>query len=192
MSRFQQYIPAALLRPYIRYFAIAENDHAQTYKVLPDISLVMGLQYRGSLSQMLNHTPDPLSAFGITGLQESVRLFQSTENTGTLLICFTPAGASAFFRHPVHELFGQSLSMDHFISQSLLHDTLEQLSATTTDNQKLHIIEQFLLSQLRADATSGKILSPLFLLFFPLKAASMIAISASVTLQRTLPIGTKT
>jgi hypothetical protein len=47
MNRFDKYEPGDILKPYIRYFVISENDREQTYKVLPDTSLVIGLQYKG-------------------------------------------------------------------------------------------------------------------------------------------------
>jgi hypothetical protein len=47
MNRFDKYEPGDILKPYIKDFVISENDREQTYKVLPDTSLVIGLQYKG-------------------------------------------------------------------------------------------------------------------------------------------------
>jgi hypothetical protein len=41
--------PVDILKPYVRKIVIYAIDEPQTYKVLPDSSLVIGFQYRGTL-----------------------------------------------------------------------------------------------------------------------------------------------
>jgi len=158
MNRFDKYEPNDILKPYIRYFVISENDREQTYKVLPDTSLVIGLQYRGKLAQVVNGTEDALSLMGVTGLQDSYRLFKNSANIGTVLIYFKETGAAAFFSQPVNELFSQSLSLDHFFSRSLLEQISEQLAEAETDLKRIQITELFLISQLK-DVTDDILVS---------------------------------
>jgi len=149
MNRFDKYIPADILKPYIKYFVISESENEQTYRVLPDTSLVIGVQYRGKLSQLFNDRENMLSTFGITGLQDTYRLFKNSANTGTVLIYFKETGAAAFFTQPVNELFSQSISLDNFFSASLLEQIQEQLSEAYTDKQRIQVIELFLTAQLK-------------------------------------------
>lgn len=149
MGRFDKYMPGDILRPYIKYFVISESEYEQAYKVLPDTSLVIGFQYKGKLAQVINGAEDTLSAMGVTGLQDSYRIFKSSANIGTVLVYFKEASASAFFSEPVNELFAQSLSLDHFFSTSLLEQISEQLADAETDRQRIQITELFLVSQLK-------------------------------------------
>ena len=59
--------PVDLLKPYVKKIAIQSVDDAQTYKVLPDTSLVMGFQYQGSISLLEQNQTIKLADNGITG-----------------------------------------------------------------------------------------------------------------------------
>jgi AraC-like DNA-binding protein len=147
--RFDQFIPGGILKPYIKYFVIAESEHEQTYKVLPDTSLVIGLQYRGRLTNITNTTENALTTLGVTGLQDTYRIFKNSADIGTILIYFTETGAAGFFTQPINELYAQSLSLDHFFNSSLLAEIEEQIAGASTDRQRLAIVELFLIAQLR-------------------------------------------
>lgn len=149
MSRFETYRPCARLQPYIRHYVISEAVESDTYKVLPGTSLVMGIQYRGSISYLAGDMEHPLSPVGITGLQDRFRFFKNTLHTGSVLIFFKETGAAAFFDVPLHELFAESLSLDHFIPQVLLQALQEQLSDAETDEERIRLTEHFLISRLQ-------------------------------------------
>jgi AraC-like DNA-binding protein len=153
MSKFDKYIPGDILKPYIKYFAISENENEQTYKVLPDTSLVMGFQYKGRLSQLTDGNENKLSTAGITGLQDRFRIFKNIKNTGTILIYFNEARASFFFTNPLHELFSQSLSLDNLIPKSVLDNLEECLFEAQYDKQRINLIEQFLICRLQFSET---------------------------------------
>jgi AraC-like DNA-binding protein len=95
---------------------------------------------------------------GVTGLQDSYRLFKNSANIGTVLIYFKETGAAAFFSQPVNELFSQSLSLGHFFSNSLLEQISEQLAEAETDLKRIQITELFLISQLK-DVTGDLLVS---------------------------------
>lgn len=151
--KFEKIIPIDILKPYIHYFIVSEGDENHTYKVLPDTSMVMGFQYKGKLSFFSNHTEQPLSTAGITGIQDTFRLYKNLQNTGTILVYFKDAGASFFFKNPLNELFSESLSLDNFIRQSVLDSVKEQLAEAQTDLQRIYIVETFLMSLFRPDET---------------------------------------
>ncbi|WP_420155915.1 helix-turn-helix domain-containing protein [Siphonobacter sp.] len=147
--RFDLYLPSLALRPYIRHLAISESDVEQTYPVFPSTSLVIGFQYAGRLSYLIDSQEICLSTFGVTGLQDSVRTFKNTANTASVLVYFTETGAAHFFRQPVHELFLESLSLDHFFPPSTLEELGETLTQASTDEQRISVVEHFLFEPLQ-------------------------------------------
>lgn len=149
MQRFDKYLPTDNLKQFIKYFAISENNNSGAYKVLPDTSLVMGFQYKGNLSYWENNNEQKLSTAGITGLQDSFRIFNSSENIGSVLVYFTEIGAASFLRLPAHEIYSESIALDHLFDRHQLGYICEKLSESRTDSKRINIIEEFLLSQLQ-------------------------------------------
>lgn len=145
--RFNKFYPCPALQPYIRYFAIFEAESEQTYKVIPSSSIVMGIQYKGTLHKIQHTSSIKLAQCGITGLQDTYQLFSNSENTGTVLIYFTETGASKFFSIPLNVLFSESISLDNFIKASLLTVVQEQLEAAVSDKERIMVVEKFLVSQ---------------------------------------------
>lgn len=147
--KFETYLPCDMLKPYVKHFIISENSDAQTYKVLPGTALVMGFQYTGKLSHVKNNTDIPLATSGITGLIDSYRTFKNAAGIGSVLVMFHETGAAHFFKQPLHELFGESLSLDHFFDKSLIAETEEKLCQAGNDRQRITVIEHLLTSHLQ-------------------------------------------
>jgi len=147
--KFDTYIPCDALKPFVKSFAISETEDAQTYKVLPDTGLVIGFQYQGKLSYLENDSEIPLANAGITGLRDRYRLFRNSANVGTVLVFFAEGGASPFFNIPIHELFGESLSLDHFMLRSELLVLEEQLCEAKNDAKRIKLVEHFLIQRMR-------------------------------------------
>ncbi len=147
MSRFTIYPPSPFLQPYVKQYAISETVDAQQYNVLPEMGLVMGFQFYGSLSLIEKAEILALAPSGITGFSSSFKTFKNTTKTGSLLIYFTETGASHFFKIPLHELFSKSLPLDGLVFRSLCSTLEEQLAETTTDAEKIALAEHFLRSQ---------------------------------------------
>jgi AraC-like DNA-binding protein len=143
------YTPSDILKPYIRLLAVSEASEETQYKVLPGTSLVMGFQFRGRLATVEDTTITPLNTAGITGIQSKYRIFSNSKDTGTVLVFFNETGAAWFLRAPVNELFGESVSMENFVSKSLLNEIEEQLSAAQTHQQRIDIIERFLIANIQ-------------------------------------------
>lgn len=163
--RFNKVIPTDRLKPYIRYFVISENAEQQTYKVFPSTSLVIGFQYKGRLSIWENEKENDLAPAGITGITGSFKLFSNTADIGTILICFTETGFAQFTPCPAHELYNQSISLDHLFDTRKITETEEKLSLATTDSQRIRVIEHFLLSQLREKHTDKLIVEAINLIY---------------------------
>lgn len=141
--------PVVPLRPYIRHLAVSYAEIAKSYNVLPDTALVVGFQFSGSLSHIVENIEQALDNSGITGLLDRYRIFKNKAGTGSVLIVFTETGASNFLKVPLHELFGKSLSLEHFFSSAAIQETREMLEAARDDNERLTVVENFLLRQFR-------------------------------------------
>lgn len=149
---FVTYIPADILKPFVKSFAISENGKAGSYKILPDTSIVMGFQYSGKLSYSENGKTTPLNSAGVTGLRDTFRLFSNSENTNTVLVMFTETGAAMFFHPPMHEIFGSSVSLDDLILRSQMDVIADQLNEEKTDIGRINCIEKFLIARINYKA----------------------------------------
>jgi methylphosphotriester-DNA--protein-cysteine methyltransferase len=109
----------------------------------------MGFQYQGHLSVINNNQESDLAANGITGLSDRFRIFKNSSNTGTILVYFTEVGLSHFTAVPTNELFNQSISLDNIFDKDKVRTIEEKLGTATTDRQRIQLVEQFLLSQLK-------------------------------------------
>lgn len=147
--RFDKIIPSEPLRPYLQYLVISENWTSETYKVFPSTGLVMGFQYKGDLFTLNNGEVTPLAAAGITGLQDSFKVFQNSPLVGSVLVYFTEMGLAQFSNLPAHELFNQSISLEHLFDKTKVQQTEERLALATSDAARIQIVERFLLSELK-------------------------------------------
>lgn len=146
--RFETFLPCDLLKPFVSSFAIQEGSAETVYKVLPDTRLVIGFQYKGSISLVADDREDLLSPYGITGVADRFRMFKCVPDTGTVLVFFKVAGAAQFFKEPLHEFSGKSISLEHFASQSGLSLLQEQLQEAETDLKRIWLVENFLCSRI--------------------------------------------
>lgn len=144
--KLERYPPSLLLRPFVRTFLVIESESGMENTVLPDTGIVMAFRFRGSVMQKEEGKVDRLPASVISGLRRSSRLLAYERQTANLLVTFTEGGAAAFFKAPLHELFGDSVSLDNFFPRSRLNDIEEQLAEAENDRSRIAIVERFLLS----------------------------------------------
>ncbi|RXK87275.1 AraC family transcriptional regulator [Filimonas effusa] len=147
--RFDKVLPEVVLTPYIKYYAISENDQEAAYKVFPVTGLVIGFQYRGHLSVVDDVTLNRLSSSGITGISDRYRLFRNSPGIGTILVYFTETGFARFSALPANELFNESLSLHQVFDRYSIERIEEALSLAETDAQRIGIMNAFFLSQLK-------------------------------------------
>ena len=162
--KFDTYIPCDILKPFVKSFAVQESTIENTYKVLPDTSLVIGFQYRGRLSRIHNGQESSLSVSGVSGLADYSRTFKNSPGIGTVLIFFKEAGARPFFKQPLHELFRESVSLDNFMLRSELLCLEEQLGEAKTDTQRITAVEHFLISRVTNTVPDKLVLAALSLI----------------------------
>ena len=147
--KFDRYFPTERLKPYIKYFVVSENELESEYKVFPSSGLVIGFQYKGQLATINNNTEHKLKSTGITGISDSYKVFKNSPDVGTILVYFTEIGFTHFASYPANELFNLSLSLDDIFDKNSILEVEEKLALANTDNQRIKIVEQFFVSQLK-------------------------------------------
>ncbi|MFT3825169.1 MAG: helix-turn-helix transcriptional regulator [Chitinophagaceae bacterium] len=149
----KEYIPTAALKPYIRSFRIIESRSEVVNRVVPNTSFALAFRLKGSIAYINGEQKVELPSAAFSGLRRSVRLISYNADSAALIVLFTETGISAFFKEPLHELFEQSISLDHVLRQSEVQMIEERLADTGTNAERIKIVERFLLSKLiRNDA----------------------------------------
>ena len=159
--KMSAYKPAELLKPFIKTYLIIESADEIINRVLPNTSLAIAFQYKGRVNYVTDNNICKVPTSAVSGLRKSVRLINYLKDTATIIVLFNEGGMSAFFREPLHELFEESVSLDNFITQQKALIIEEQLAEAKNNDQRIAIIEQFLLSQLSYSRPDKLILSAL-------------------------------
>ena len=144
-----RYLPADVLKPFVKAFMIIESETGCTNMLLPDTALVLAFRFKG-------HTRDAagsadagsLPSAVLTGLRRSARLLAYGASTANVLVIFQEGGAAAFFRQPLHELFDCSTPLSGLIRRQQIEDAEEQIAAAPDNRQRIIIAERFLITQL--------------------------------------------
>jgi len=147
------HIPQLRLQPFVKFYTITEATQEANYNILPGLSIVLGFQFKGSLSYIDNEKEHSLSKAGVTGLLNNYRTFKNQANTGSVLVTFTETGAAHFFKTPMHQLFNGSYSLDDFIPYSQQSIMVEKLSEANSNIQKIQLVEDFLITILEQNET---------------------------------------
>ncbi len=163
--KFDKYFPTEQLKPYIKYFVVAENKLESEYKVFPSSGLVIGFQYQGQLASICDHTENKLASAGITGISDHYKIFKNSAGIGTILVYFTETGFTHFTAHPAHQLFNLSLPLDDLFDKNDINETEEKLATALTDKQRIKMVEQFLVAQLNDLQTDKLIVEAVKLIY---------------------------
>ncbi|WED43847.1 helix-turn-helix domain-containing protein [Legionella cardiaca] len=128
--------------PLIKSIEIHDNDQQQTilpYTVSPDLYIVLGYQYTGSLLLLNNNENIQLSRCGLSGLQTNSRKYQcSTIGTKTLLIKFYPWAMACLINEPSENFINNAFNFCDLITGSA-HEKLEELLSKRYSLNKLTI-----------------------------------------------------
>lgn len=171
--KFDKYFPTEKLKPYIKYFVVSENELESKYNVFPSSGLVIGFQYKGQLSTFKNTTENQLASAGATGVTDSYKIFKNSADIGTILVYFTEIGFTNFASQPANELFNLNISLDNIFDKNEIGIIEEKLMIVSTDKERVKIVEQFLLSQLK-DIETDKLIVEAVKLIYETKGAIRI------------------
>ena len=163
--KFDKYFPTERLKPYIKYFVVSENERENEYKIFPSSGLVIGFQYKGQLTSIKDNTESKLTSAGITGITDGYKIFKNSADIGTVLVYFTEIGFTHFSSNPANELFNLSLSLDDIFDKNRVSEVEEKLKIAIADKQRIKIVEQFFLSQLKNIQTDKLIIEAIRLIY---------------------------
>lgn len=146
------YIPAPALRPYIQRYLLLESEVLTVNRVLPNTALVLCFRYRGNVHFLEQDALHPLPAAVFTGLRQSVRFIRYAPDTANFLVQFTPTGAAAFSKTPLHETFNESIALDALLYTASLE---EQLMEAVNDAARVQCADEYFLRQLKHPGTDA-------------------------------------
>jgi AraC-like DNA-binding protein len=142
------YLPSLALQPFVRHFMITEAKGDIVNRVLPNASLTMAFRLKGQVNEVAEGIKNKMPLSLISGLRKSNRLIHYTENAANIIVHFKEGAAVAFIKEPLHELAGQSLSLDYLNGYKNVSHLEEQLNESTNNKDQILLVEQFLLSRL--------------------------------------------
>ncbi len=155
--KFDKHLPTEKLKDYIKYYVVSEMDWEGEYKVFPSSGLVMGFQYRGQISSIKDKTLNKMTSAGVSGITDGYKVFKNSDNIGTILVYFSEIGFTHFSSRPANELFDLIVSLDDIFEKHKVNEVEERLAGVSTDKQRIKIVEQFLLSELK-DSQADKLI----------------------------------
>jgi AraC-like DNA-binding protein len=133
------YPPHPRLRDRVAAIDVVENDGGELL-VLPSTSAVLGFQFRGRVRS----DESLLARAGITGIQSRARSYSYLGATGSVLVRFTPEGATCL-GVPAGELAGRSVPLDALLPAARVAQAVEQLSEARDAAACASIVERVLL-----------------------------------------------
>jgi AraC-like DNA-binding protein len=136
----EQILPSPLLQPYIKCYRFIESEQGMVNRILPDTSIVIAFRLRGNVSYSDNGITQLFPQTTISGIRESSRMVDYEQGASNLLVVFN---------EPLHELGSISVSLDLLLNRSKVNAIEEELAAAGNNNQRILIIERFLLSELK-------------------------------------------
>lgn len=142
------YLPCKILRPFIKTLRFIESETEVINRVLPMTSLALSFRCNGEINYVSDSTNNSLPQTTISGLRKTVRLINYQKKTSAIIVLFQETGASAFSKVPVYELFELTTSLDNFFNQTEVSEVENRLFETNAIENKIAIIETFLLSKL--------------------------------------------
>ncbi|HEY0679983.1 MAG TPA: helix-turn-helix domain-containing protein [Chitinophagaceae bacterium] len=143
-----EYIPTEQLTPFVKSYRIIESSGDVINRVLPGTSLAIAFRFKGQISYINNTAKIALPAATLSGLRKSVRLINYAPETAALVVLFKESGISAFIKHPVHELFEKSVSLECFFPKSEISTIEERLAEAGDHETRVSLMDQFLCSKL--------------------------------------------
>jgi len=131
--------PCAALRDRVVHLAFVENDGGEL-SVLPTAGAVLGFQFHGRVRAGV----ELLSPAGVTGIQKSAREYGYVGPTASLLVRFTPQGATCL-GVPASDLANHSAPLDVLIGPARARQARERLLDARNADDRRAIVEQLLL-----------------------------------------------
>ena len=147
----ETYKPTGILKNYIKNYLVVKTEQAALTAIVPEISPVLSLRYKGEQSYLVNHKQKRLPPLAFTGIRKSVKPIFLSNHTETILVNFKPCEAGQFFTEHLHNFSEESISLCDCLPMQVVLNLEDQLMKDTNSFYKIDIIERFLLSIFKND-----------------------------------------
>jgi AraC-like DNA-binding protein len=146
----KKFAPRTTLAPFVRVYEIVEtaDDEEVTRTLFPDLGIIVGFRYSGRATLITGDERQVMPDATITGMRTVVRQMHTSPAGRIILTKFRAAGAAPFFDTPLHGLFGKAEPLEALIDRDLVEQTLRLIIAARNDDERVAIVEQFLLARL--------------------------------------------
>jgi hypothetical protein len=136
--RFERFPPPPHLSVQIAEIHVQESSGPVNQRVLPELGLVLGFQFRGRMSLVSPSGKEQfLASHGITGFHEDPRTFRSPGALGSVLVRLEPWASRQFLGVPAAEITGLSLGLDEFVPRTALETVSGELHQAASDEVRL-------------------------------------------------------
>jgi AraC-like DNA-binding protein len=153
---FQIIKPKGILAQFIKYYWVMEKSALEDdvcERVIPtgNIDIMFHFKNCFKVKSSDNNTYNQTYTF-VSGINNSYADVSTNGETGLICVSFLPEGACNFFKFPLLEIENRHISLD-CIYGNQTKEIYEQLCAAQTLNERIAIIESFLLAKLIVPAT---------------------------------------
>jgi AraC-like DNA-binding protein len=130
----------------VRCFEVIETTEEMTRTLLPDTGLVVGLRYAGSATSLEAEVPRVSPDSAIVGLRSTARRMCTSAGGGMIVARLRPGRAGRFFGDSVHELFGETLSLEEVAPAREVARAASGIVGARDDGERVAIFEALLLA----------------------------------------------
>lgn len=155
----EKHIPSPALSPFIRHYLIVEMQDEQVNHIMPDTSLVMVFRFKGQVSFLEKDGKNELPVSIISGLRKSGKLVNYARHSANLMVVFNEAGANAFIKAPLYELYDSNVALDNIYKDVSVIE--EALAGAHSNTARIQLTEQYLLSKLYPGEPDKRVLAAL-------------------------------
>lgn len=139
-------VPGSPLRGVVSRFLVVESPEERSDMHLPETGFIAAFRLSGECQVGDRRFASPAI---LTGLTDHLRRHQHGRNNTTLVVHFTPLGASAFTHEALDGLWNASVDLGNVIgSAAEVSEVVERLLEAPDPTQRIEIVERFLLARL--------------------------------------------
>ena len=154
---YQTFQPHPDLSPLVNYYWTLEvpfDPNNQKQKIIPDGCIEMTFNFKDKIKRYTSETeyilhPDAM----IMGQRTKSFLIEPTGDVDTFAICFYPYGFTNFVNVPLAQLADTELPIETLFGEATGKELAKKMTAATSTQERIQIIEAFLLAQLKQHAT---------------------------------------
>lgn len=159
--RFQIIKPTGILSQFIKYYWAMEKSSLEDdvcERVIPTGNIDLMFHYKNCFKVKCSNNNTYHQAYSfISGISNSYADVTTNGETGLICVTFHPYGACHFFNFPLLEIENQSISLDCIFGHES-KEINEQLCVARFLNERIAVIESFLLAKLSEPAKRDSLL----------------------------------